>query len=101
MSIDDIEQKIAHDIKTVTKQIYATTKPTRSKIKQDTRELMDEKRNMTIEDLQYSVDIADNLATDISDAEIVSQIIGRQTVMNENVDNSDEDDENFTVPTLT
>ncbi|KAF5287843.1 hypothetical protein FQA39_LY15657 [Lamprigera yunnana] len=60
------------------------------------------------EDLQYDVDIDDNLAvtTDITEAEIVSEIMGGQTVMNENVDNSDEDEkdkslEGFTVPTLT
>ncbi|KAF5302778.1 hypothetical protein FQA39_LY01958 [Lamprigera yunnana] len=42
-------------------------------------------------DLQYYVDIDYNLAviTDISDAEVVSEIMGRETIMNENVDNSD------------
>ncbi|KAF5300404.1 hypothetical protein FQA39_LY02203 [Lamprigera yunnana] len=60
------------------------------------------------EDLQYYQDIADNLAvtTDITDREIVSKVMGRQIVINENVANSDEDEEDkteedLTVPALT
>ncbi|KAF5289635.1 hypothetical protein FQA39_LY14993 [Lamprigera yunnana] len=59
-------------------------------------------------DLQYYVDIDNHLivTTDITDAEIISEITGRQIVINENVDNSDEDekdimDEDSTVTTLT
>lgn len=53
MSIDDIEQKITNDIKTVTKKICAISKITRTKIKQDTRDLMEKRRNMSKTSTEY------------------------------------------------
>ncbi|KAF5279123.1 hypothetical protein FQA39_LY05801 [Lamprigera yunnana] len=63
---------------------------------------------VSTEDLHYHIYVDDNFAViiDITDAEIVFEVMDRQTVTNENVDNSDEDEkyktaEDFIVPTLT
>lgn len=53
MEINELENKIRTDIKTVTKNICSKLKTSNSKIKEETRKLMKDRRNMSKESPEY------------------------------------------------